>query len=301
MLPLYLKHKNIVMKIIIKQKPNDLAKWNGLAEIGLSVYPSAKQSVYLGKEIDGMTWITGLNENASAVLRIEDVKLRKAKQDEIIAKRRKLETLTGLDLGPHSSFWAMHEIVLCEPLKHQLVLQTENPIDEINLCVLLANHFVAPSYEESFGDKYINCIFYVEDEERENSRKYRKQELVDECASVIFQLRNNRDKMFYILKALGISCNEGMTTNGLYILLSGYKNNLKTVEDYEKFLNVFTIDNTTLIAKTVVIEAMKKKIITQSEGFLHWGGTSWGTTTDEVVEAFAKNEDSLMVLKDQVK
>lgn len=289
------------MKIIIKQKPNDLAKWNGLSEIGLSVYPSAKQSVYLGKEMDGVTWITGLNENATSIRNIEDAKIRKEKQDKVIAKRKKLETLTGLDLGPHSSFWAMHEIVLCEPLKHQLVLQTENPMDEINLCVLIANNFVAPSYEESFGEKYINCMFYVEDEERENSRKYRKQELNDECSSTIFQLRNNRDKMFYILRALGISCNENMTTNGLYILLSGHKNSLKSVEDFESFLKVFELDNVVLIAREVVTEALKKKILIHKEGFLNWGGTNWGTNYDEVVTAFAANEDSLMVLKQEIK
>lgn len=288
------------MKIIIKQKPNDIAKWNGLAEVGLSVYPTAKQSVYLGKEMDGVTWITGLNENASAILRIEDVDVRAKKQKEVREKRERLEQLTGLDLGPHSKFWATHEIVLSEPLKHQLVLQTDHHLDAINLEVLLANRFVAPSYEESFSDKYINCMYYVEDEQRENERKFRKQELMDEASSTIYQLRANKDKMYYILKALGVSCNEGMTTNGLYILLSGYKNGLKDVEGYEKFLQVFALDNTTLMARTVINEALRRKLIVHKEGFLQWGGTKWGTTLDEVVKTFANNQDSLVALREQL-
>lgn len=285
------------MKRVIKQKPNAMAKWSGLDAIDLAVFPSAKQSVYVGKEMDGLTWITGLNENSPEVLQIIDEKVRKERKDAIIKKRQELEVKTGLDLGPHSSFWRTLEIVLAEPLKQQLVLQTEEPLDEIKLHVLLANRFVAPSYEESFGEKYMNCIYFVEDEERENTRKFRKQELTDEAASVIFQLRANHEKLYYILKALGITCTETMTTHGLYMLLAGHKNSLKTVEDYEKFLEIFKMDNNTLVARTIVLEAIKRKIIKQSEGFLIWGGTRWGTNMEEVIRSFADNSESLMALK----
>lgn len=284
----------------LKQKIDTMSKFTGLDKYNRNTHPSARQLGYTKLEKDGFNYKTGLNEEAPYIREISDVKIRKAIQDEVKAKRLDYEKRSGLDLSPTSTYWESLPLEYALPNEEFVYLDEQNVLDLIKISAMLASGYVAPSLEESYSEKYLSARVYVSTEKDDTNKKFKLEELKQRAASSIFDVKDNQEKMLYLCRALSISVNAQMNSQVLFLLLVTHKDSIKTVEGFESLNYVLSMDNAALQIQQVVIEALKRKIIFNSEGFFNWGGTRWGTNQKEVIESFRDQEKSFIVLKSEV-
>ena len=89
--------------IEVKQTPDQSAQSIGLDKYGRSKFPTVFEIMQPGRTPDGR-WVTGLDENALSINRINDPLLRQQRKEEILEMRLELERLTNLDLSATSKF-----------------------------------------------------------------------------------------------------------------------------------------------------------------------------------------------------
>ena len=287
-------------KYRLKQVITDLAKSTGLNKIEVSTFPSASFSVYLRKERDNLTWVTGLNENSPRVLNILDENLKQKEITRIKSERERLSNSTGLDLTPHSAYWKTFEMRLILPFEPESTLDKDNAADMILYYAAIENRILAPSFEDLNTERYKDAKLYVYDEEQESNKKYRKLELSEEISSKVFSIKDNYNKLYYLCKSLNITVNKDMSSRSLYILIGSYKEKLNSIQEHENFLNILNTPNEELMADSIVDTAIKNKVIYLENGILTWGGSQWGTTKNKAVKKFLQHEESLAALQEEL-
>ncbi|GAB3975851.1 hypothetical protein GCM10028806_34330 [Spirosoma terrae] len=271
------------MKVTIRQRPTEAAKYFGLDRLDLAVHPSARQSVFARKERDQRTFVTGLNENAPSVQSIADPKTRAKKIKEIQDLKKDLEAKLGVDLGPHSDYWLEFEIDLVEVGGHDLTWDLDLPLDKLKYTVALAGRFVADSYEQLSEPEYLNTFLYVHNSVQHTSRKVEIQELMDEVAGKISLIKNSREKLFYICSGLALPVNQHMDRESLYMQLINYRSKLKSIEEWSHLKDEIEKDNTTLQIQYVVDTAMRRHKFGKEAGQWTYKGTPLGGTKLDVI------------------
>jgi len=290
-------------RVIIKQRPTEASTYFGLDKLDLAVHPAASHTRRVRVEMDGVTYVTGLNENSPRVLAIKDTTLREKKQNELKKERKRLEERTGLNLDAHNDdFWAGFEIELITPYKSEIILDKSNPLHLIKYYAMLENRFVAPSLEDLESGEYQECYLYVHDPEVNKSRRAVLQEYKDDVAAAISSFKNNKDKLFYICSALELSVNKYLSRDDLYLMLSEYRDRLKKAEDFEKMLYVLKMSNEQLMVKFIVRQAFNKRILRKSGMVFEFAGTELGISKEDVEDflLLPENAGTLSLLKAQV-
>lgn len=260
----------------IKQTANLFARSLSLKDRTTS--PNSFRFFQVKKKEDG-TWNTGLTE--------ED--------------RARLEKKTGENLADTSEYWENLIIDLVvgneETRKFNLVRATE----EIKYKAALANKFVAPSFD-MIGEKgYYDCFLYVFEPAVEANKKQKLQELKDEATSLIYGMRSNKDKMFFLANYLSIPVNSEMSPQVLYLLLTNKKDSLKNFDEYSKFIDSLKKDPIELQIQVIVKQAILKKLIKYVNGMFTWADMPIGDSEVNVIKYFTKEEniEHFVLLKEQ--
>lgn len=271
-------------KIIqVKQKANLFAK--GLNQIDektgkladFTTHPNSIRSYYPRKSQNG-EWITGLSE----------------KETEEYGKRLRK------DLTPSSEFWESLEMRLVNKTV-EVTFNLDNPLQFIQYKCAIANKFLAENIEQLKEPAfYISDSFlYVYDPEGDIKRENGLRELKDECTAIIFNMRTQKERMFYILAKTGAVVNESWTPGILYKNLSLYLDGMKKTEQLENYKEILTTDNESLQIEYLVKKSFGKEI-TFMNGQWVFGGNSLGSSKDKVFETFTKKPDLFVLLQEEV-
>lgn len=236
---------------------------------------------------------TGFDENALAVLNITDKKDREKVQAKIKKERDELERLLNVELGPHSSFWDKFFIALTD---EEINLDMTNPMDRVKERFLIANRYVAPSYESIAEDEeYIDCIFYMYREEEETTKSAVKQKLKDKATAKLFLLNEENPNKLKLVASyvFGYNVQADFSVETAYIKLTEFLN--EKVErtqkkNIEAFLGAVEKTPEELKTKLILDKAIKKRIITVRNGIHRRGDQIIGNSYEEALENLSSIE-----------
>jgi hypothetical protein len=289
----FLKTK-IEMETIVKQIPDAAAELVGLAKYGMSKLPGTKQATQPGIGPDGR-WITGIDENALSVAKIENAEERKKIQIEKKTLREKLEKALGqnLDAGPNNPFWDDYLV----DLTSMKIIDMDNPKHRLELEVALANGDIAPSLESTSTPEYRNAKFYLYIEEDEARATVSLVRLKDEAKSKLVEIAKNKKKLDLVGRyVLPKKIRADLSEDTKYQLLSMWiDENVKDqkVSNAERFLKVVEMKNEELYVKLIMDDAIAKKVIRFRENRYQRGNITYGRTPGEVLEFLSNDENQL--------
>lgn len=284
-------------KITIKVLSNPDNKQLGLKYIGSKEYIPAASGP------DGKT-ITGLDENALDIIRIEDKKTREAKQKEIKKEREELERLLGRDLDVQSQFWDDFFVTI----EDDLHLDPTNPMHRLIEIFLIANKKVAPSEEAiELDESFANCLFYFHREEEVMSKVAKKALSKDKAVSQLFTIANdNPAKLINVYSYLfGYNAKNEVSPDQAYVKI---KEMLDVTDERElsknltKILAVLDMKPERLNTKLVLDKAVKKHIVTTKGNIYRRGDIILGNNYDDALDYLLSPENSaeLVSIKKEV-
>lgn len=285
-------------KVVIKAVPNPENPQLALKYVG------AKDYITPGTGPDGKI-ITGLDENALDIIRMEDAGEKKKLQASIKKEREELERLLGRELDVTSDFWDEFFFIV----EDGVTLDPTNPMHRVVEKFLIANKKVAPNEEaiEDSEGEYSNCLFFF----------YREEEEVDKTA------KNSLKKDRAVAKLVNVNENSPERLVKIYSYLFGYdaKNEVSPTQAYvkikemldvtdkntltqniEKVLAVLNLKPEELNTKLVLDKAIKKRIVTTKGNIYRRGDIILGNDYDEALDYLMSPENSaeLVSLKKEV-
>lgn len=284
-------------KVIIKAVPNPENPQLALKYVG------AKDYIQLGVGPDGKL-ITGLDENALIVIRIEDEKERKKVQATIKKKREDLERLLGRELDVNSAFWDDFYIVV----EDGVILDPTNPMHQLFETVLIANHKVAPDQEAiDENEDFANCLFFFYRETEEVSKTAKNSQKKDKAVAKLFNIsENNPERLIKIYSYLfGYDAKNEVSPSQAYVkikeLLDVTEKNALT-QNIEKVIAALDLKPEELNTKLTLDKAIKKRIVTSKGNIYRRGDIILGNNYDEALEYLMSPENSaeLVSLKKEV-
>lgn len=266
-------------------------------------YVGANEYITPGLGEDGKV-LTGLDELAVDVIRIEDPKERKRKQEEIKKEREELERLLGVDLSPTSEFWNDFSVTLND----EVVLEPSNPKHRLLERFLIANRKVAPSFEATIDDeKFLNCVFYIHREQEEATKQAEKMRDLDKVTAKLYVIsEENPQKLITLFSYLfGYTADKDLSPSQAYIKIK----ELVEVSDakekkanIKRILDALELKPEQVSTKLLLDRAIKRKIVTAKGGVYRRGDQPLGNSYDEALEYLlsAENSAELLSLKKEV-
>lgn len=266
------KDKVVQVKQIPSLFVRENIKTNAGASFDFTTHPNSIRVYSPQKNVRG-EWITGLTEE-------EETKFGK---------------ILNKDLSVHSDYWKSLEIYLVNRTS-LVTFNLSNPEQYIRYKCALANKFLAETKEQLKEPEYTkdNCFLYVYDPEGDAKRRSELQELRDECTSLIYATKGNKEKQMYLCAKLGMVVHTDYTSSFYYNMLTSHLANLSKTEALTKFKNVLSTDNQTLFVEFTVNKQKNRAIKYQNEQWV-FGNTIIGKT-DKLYDFFIKDEDMFMLL-----
>jgi hypothetical protein len=263
-------------------------------------YINSNEYIMPGIGEDGKT-ITGLDELAVDVLRIEDPKERKKTQDSIKKEREELERLLGRDLSPTSEFWDDFYVVLND----EVVLEPSNPMHRLLERFLIANKKVAPSFEATRDDeRFLNCVFYIYREVEETSKAAKKQRDLDKVTAKLFIIAEENPKKLVTLYSylFGYEATGDILPDTAYLKIKELvevKDEKDRNKNIKKIIDALELKPEEVQTKLILDKAIKKKIVTAKGGIYRRGDQVFGNDYDEALAYLlsAENSSELISLK----
>jgi len=289
---------------------------NSLAAAGKSRYPGTGM-YFFPKKFPNGRYATGLDENATSILSIQDEKLRKQIQEEVKQKRKRLEDATGFNLAPDSPYWNYslytdQDQAHVQPVKlydKKNVFDLTNPINEVTFTWLKECDYIAPSYEDYMSGRFGPDIrFYVEDDEVETTIKFnRKKEIND---AVIANNKLTPDKRKKIAVLLGLHVAENASDDAVFVILDDYikeadtKRNTKLTSNVRQFMDLISVEAKLLNIKYTIKEALDYNVYrTRVGGSIYEGETRIADNESDLVIKLSNPDmqEDLLLLQRQVK
>jgi len=239
--------------------------------------------------------ITGLDENALYITRMEDGKAKKELQANIKKERESLERLLGVDLTPGSTYWNDYYIILDD---EEVDLDFSNPLDRVRERFLIANGYVAPSFEDIENDeRYHNTIFYIFREAEESTKSIEKTKLEDKAKASLYSLyEDNPAKLTIVAQyLLGHALNADVKSDVAYTKLRDY---IETTDKNKKKINLASfIDAVSkspeeMATKIILDKAIKRQIVKARGGIHRRGEVILGNTYAEALDYLLSVENS---------
>ena len=284
--------------IEVKQSPDLGAQMLGLDKYDKSKFPGTFEIMQCGRGADNR-WVTGLDENALSIKRIQDPELRAKMSEEKKVLREELERLTGHDLSANSDYWLNFYIKVVD----KLALNFDIPMDRVRYYVLLANNFSAPELEAKIDPEYINTKFYMHRSDSEDSQKVVKSRERDKAVSDLFNMYDHPSKLKLIGRfILGTKVKESMSTDSVYNLLRDALANDKEGTIVRKFAEATSKTIEELSYKLVVDEAIQRHVIRIREGYYQRGNATYGKTMKDVLKFLSspENANEFQSIKEEV-
>lgn len=236
--------------------------------------------------------ITGVDENAYEIIILEE-EVKKKKQKEITKLREKLERLLNVDLSTDSPFWNKFFITLDE----DRTLDPLNPLDELHEKFLLANRYIAPSFEEmEQNPEYLGCLFYIYREEEETSKRATKEKKKDRAIATLSRIEESEPNKLKIIAADIFGGNaEEMSVENAYVRLKDFLEvtESKTLkENIERFMDSANKTPEEMQTKKLLDKAIKKKIVTSKGNVFKRGDEIYGNNYEEAFDFLNSPENS---------
>lgn len=272
-------------KVVIKQIPESNPTAINMDKYGRSRFPDCFDSFEPYQFPDGR-YLTGLDPNGVDVLTIQDLDIRKQKQEEIQAIVTELTAIMGgkVDLSSTSSFWESPQVKVKIDSNNSLVLNKANPMDVVKYHYLVACGYVAPSKEAIGNPKFLNSNYYCHIDEVEMTKNISSRKLIDQAKSELFKISDNKDILYLIGCYLeGTRYKKTMKADSLYSMLSDYIEDKKSSENVEKFIKSTKLSIEDLQYKITIETAIRKKIIKYKEGHYYKGVMNLGRNIIEVM------------------
>jgi len=286
-----------------------------LRQRGMSRAPGTTKLMLPYKELSGK-YRTGLDINAKHILKIEDPSLRKLEQDRIAALKKKLEELTGVDLGPNSEYYnyvSKKPGVHVEPVKladGENLFNLDDPWQHITYLWLSVDPRIASSlaaYER--GEYPHDTQYYVNDEDVESSLQYKKKKTANDA--IIKFDSWSLEKRKKVARLLDLPVGEGTREEVVYNLVDNF---LKTnqvsggVHKGKDPIKVFTLyadlKDDILYVKDLVEQAFKHQLYKEKKGGrVYEGELEVYRDKEELIEHLMdeNNQEDLLELEKKLK
>lgn len=239
--------------------------------------------------------ITGLDENALYITRMEDNKAKLELQKNIKKERESLERLLGVDLTPGSTYWNDYYIILDD---EEVDLDFSNPLDRVREKFLVANGYVAPALEDIENDeKYHNTIFYLFREAEESTKSIEKTKLEDKAKAALYSMyEDNPAKLTIVAQYLiGHALNADVKPDIAYTKLRDY---IEATDKNKKKINLASFIDAVkktpeeMATKIILDKAIKRQIIKARGGIHRRGEVILGNSYSEALDYLLSVENS---------
>lgn len=250
--------------------PKTIGKQYGLGDF--TVPPMALRAANPLKNING-DYITGLT------------------QDEA----EQYGKILGEDLSPRSVVWKTDRFraIYKQPNMPEKIFNVSNPIHAIQVKFLIANGFVAPNKDSiKENPKYRNTVFYFTSDQDEETKAVQFTMIKEEVSSILFQMRNQKEKMLLVGSKLGLPVRESYNEKTLYQMLVNYKDEAKTSQLLETVLTICKSSPTELQADYYVFQSLNKIIKYDAANQVYtYEGKVLGSSREEIVTELKKPEN----------
>lgn len=291
------------MEVKIKEIADSAAESVGLDKYGRSKIPGTKHVIQAGEGPDGR-WITGIDDQALSINRLEDVQLREKVKKEKIKIRERLEKALGvnLDAAPSNPFWDTFFV----DITGMRVVDMSNPRDELALEIAIANGDIAPSLEATSLPEYRRAKFYRHVEEEESKLNVSKARIENKAKAGLEKLAENPKRLDLVARyTVPRKLNRDMSPDSKYQVLNQWLTETpkdSRITNAEKFLRVLDMKNDELFIKILLDEAIARSVIRYREGLFQRGNVTYGRTMEEMLDFFKldQNQAELGTMKAQM-
>lgn len=272
-------------KIIVKQISNPSHPELGFKHPGAADYLPAR----VGE--DGKV-ITGFDENALYILRMEDGEKKAALQKKIKKERGEIEKLLGINLDPSSSYWDGFYVVIDD----ELTLDPTNPKDRLIATWLVANRYAAPSEAHIDDDEdFYHCVYYLYREQEHITKTAEDQVSKDEAIAKLVSLKkgNPHQLILVVSNLLGYNAGTSLDVDAAYMKAKEFlATDTKSLKNTKLFLEVAEKSPEELMTKSILDKAIKKKLVTVRSGVHRRGDQVYGDSYEEALEYLQSVENS---------
>lgn len=195
--------------------------------------------------------------------------------------RKRLEKITGLDLSdiynpikPHP-FWDTEAATLTLP-NHTIILNTDNPLEEIKYHIAKASKFVANSLIEYENGNFPDAMFVIVNEEEEAKLKSKKAELRLQAFKKAEKL-SLEEKQDLIIIITGKNLKKQSTD-----FISAELDKI-LVEKPEIFLEYVSKDKIYLSTYAMILEAVQKGVINKKGDTYYYMDFLLGSNINEAI------------------
>lgn len=282
--------------IQIRQIPDDYAESTGLAKYNRSRMPGTTDRFMADFNIDGRR-VTGIDEGGYGV--------DKERFEKLAELRKNLEQRTQRDLSANSTFWDdfVVEIYADEPK----IFNTEIPMDEVAIKMLIANRYVAPTKNDISNPLYRDAQYYAFTEESEVEEEISIRKKRDKALIQLLDMSDNKEKMILYGQYLeGLKYHSKLGENTLYKMLRAYIDD-KEMKNAINFLAATKKSVEEIQQKIIVDKALKQRLINRvgtggKKSTYQYGQVTVGNTIEEVYKNLGSPDfaPELMSIKNEL-
>lgn len=281
-----------------------------LRERGFSRMPGTVRIFFPYKELNGR-YRTGLDEHATAITRIADLRDRELEQRRIKEAREKLEKATGVDLSPTSDYYnyASKREPHVEAVKLQdgdNIFNLDDPWQSITYHWLKADPRIASSLQAYEKGLYpSDTQFYINDEDVESEIEYKKKKTANDA--IIRFDSWSLEKRRKIARLLSLPVSEDTKEEVVYNLVDNFLKSKQVAtgayqgSDPIKVFGLFAdLKDDVLYVKDLIQQAFSHQIYKEKKGGrVYEGELELFANREEMVEFYLddKNQEDLLELE----
>lgn len=242
-------------------------------------------------------WLTGIDPDAASIRRIGDEKLRKQKAKEAQDNLDRLEKITGKKWNALSDEWLDFKINLVHR-QGDTYLDLDQPEQELQYRAGIASLLFAPSEDDLKQEKYRECRFYVYNGDEVVSRQKQNKLLRREITSLLYNYKDNKERLYFIAKTCDIIANRSMEAQDIFHILCDHAETAPP-SALESFKDVVVREPRDLQINVKVKEAIERDIIrfnSTTKSFLFLG-KQVGRNVDSAIEYFSQTENESMFVQ----
>lgn len=273
---------------------------NALAERGYMRHPGTGIGIVPIQGLDGK-YLTGLDPEANYIRRMRMVNPEAADAEARIVRERKerLESITGLDLGPRSEYYSgvygpkFNSGQVASRVKlidGDNTFNFSNPHKEIEFWWLTQiTDLIAPSIEEwKKGSCKSTVQYYVSNPEAEAAVVYQKNMTVANAIESLKTMSIERQRKVAKLIGLPVTDNDKaeIVFNQLFQMLNKpaiENGEYKGQNSIDLFNKISVMNDKILSVKSLVKEALHLRVLSKRQGIIYEGTVSIAQSEDELV------------------
>ena len=240
---------------------------SSLRKAGLSRVPSTKFTITPYYDLNFKKYWTGLDEEASEIMKMSDDKERKNEQDRIQKLRDKLEKSTGLELGARSDYYRniSNPKEPNTPTGYGLVdgenvFNLDVPDQYITFLWLSKHPQICRSLKDwDQGNCDPRCVWYIENVIEETELKVNKKKEQNKAAGALEKLSGvKRKKIAIIIDNLGVTYKT--SDDEVYAILDDYIKD-GDIKNVQKFLSLTQVSDEVLDGKYLAKACINESIL----------------------------------------